>query len=45
MLVEDTVRNNEICSVLEVEPTESAGSMGLKCEQNRRVTNDTKYLV
>lgn len=45
MLVEDMVRNSKICSVLEVEPTESADGMGLKCEQNRRVSNDTKYLV
>lgn len=32
-------------AVLKLEPTEFANGIGLRCEQNRRVRNDTKYLV
>lgn len=35
------MRNGVVWGILELEPTEFADGMDLRCEQNRRVKNDT----
>lgn len=42
LIVKAMMRNG---MVWELDPTEFADGMTVRCEQNRRVKNDTQYLV